>query len=263
MVNGRITGLIIENKAGRSAVYARSVIDSTGDADVAFRAGVPFESGNPQTGRNQPMSVRYIMSGIDIGRFTEFMHKLCEGKNIFHYQLKPPGLHGAVVWDRNWPLEPLFKEAYEAGDITFEDGAYWQYFGIPNRSDSLAFNCPEIFEGVDGTSPVDLTNAQIYAKKTILRHIRFYKKYLPGFENSYVSDLASQVGIRESRRIKGIYERAQANLATGGPRGTYCARGFGAVGAAPAATSEEYIRNQYRVWLQHMAEDPVRVAEEV
>jgi hypothetical protein len=50
-----------------------------------------------------------------------------------------------------------------------------------------------------------------------------------------------------------IYERAQSNLATGGPRGTYCARGLDA-GAGPAATSEEYIRNQYQVWLRHMAE---------
>jgi len=59
-----------------------------------------------------------------------------------------------------------------------------------------------------------------------------------------------------------IYERAQANLSTGGPRGTYCARGYGATGPAPAATSEEYIRNQYRVWARHMA-DPAPVAEAV
>ena len=53
-----------------------------------------------------------------------------------------------------------------------------------------------------------------------------------------------------------IYERAQSNLATGGPRGTYCARGDGAPGAGPSATSEEYIRNQYRVWLRHMSDAP-------
>jgi phenylpropionate dioxygenase-like ring-hydroxylating dioxygenase large terminal subunit len=51
-----------------------------------------------------------------------------------------------------------------------------------------------------------------------------------------------------------IYERAQSNLATGGSRGTYCARGLDA-GSGPAATSEEYIRNQYRVWLRHMSEE--------
>lgn len=34
----------------------------------------------------------------------------------------------------------------------------------------------------------------------------FYKKYFPGFENSYITEVAAQVGIRESRRIKGIYE---------------------------------------------------------
>ena len=76
---------------------------------------------------------------------------------------------------------------------------------MPGRYDSLAFNCPEIFEGVDGTNPEDLTNAQSYAKKAIMRHIKFYKKYFKGFEKSYVTDIATQVGVRESRRIKGLY----------------------------------------------------------
>jgi hypothetical protein len=111
-----------------------------------------------------------------------------------------------MIWDRNFPLEPVFRKALNAGDIIYEDAAYWQVFGIPGRPDALAFNCPEIFEGVDGTNAYDLTNAQIYAKKTIMRYLKFYKKYFPGFENSYITEVAVQVGIRESRRIKGIYD---------------------------------------------------------
>lgn len=208
----RVKGIVIENKAGRSVILAKRIIDCTGDGDVAYRAGVPFEKGHPDTGKNQPMSVRYIMAGIDLPRFTQFMKEVCEGKNRFHYRFEHPFYHVAVVWDKNWPLEPLFKTALDAGDITYEDGLYWQLFGIPGKNDSFAFNCPEIFEGVDGTNPCDLTNAQIYAKKAILRHVRFYKKYLPGFENSYISEVAAQVGIRESRRIKGVYELTDEDM---------------------------------------------------
>lgn len=45
----RIDAVIIESKSGRQAIEARSVVDATGDADIAFFAGVPtetFEQGN-------------------------------------------------------------------------------------------------------------------------------------------------------------------------------------------------------------------------
>ena len=40
--DGRVAGVIIENKSGRQAVFAHTVIDASGDGDVAFRAGVPY-----------------------------------------------------------------------------------------------------------------------------------------------------------------------------------------------------------------------------
>lgn len=201
MENQTVKGVIIENKAGRSVILASKVIDCTGDGDIAYKAQVPFEKGRPDTKKNQSMSVRYVMSGIDIKKFTQFLNEF--GAN---YTYTPPLFHAAMIWDMNWPLEPVFKKALDAGDIIYEDGAYWQVFGIPGRPDALAFNCPEIFKGVDGTDPYDLTNAQIYAKKAIMRHLNFYKKYFEGFENSYITEVAAQVGVRESRRIKGVYE---------------------------------------------------------
>lgn len=203
--NNLITGIIIENKGGRSALIAKCVIDCTGDGDVAYKAGASFEVGNPNDGKNQPISVRYMMSGINLSQFSKFMEEVCEGKDRYHYRFENSFFHVAVVWGKGWPLEALFREAFIAGDITYEDGLYWQLFSVPGRLDGLAFNCPEIFEKVDGTNPYDLTNAQIYAKKAMLRHVKFYKKYLPGFENSYITEIATQVGVRESRRIKGIY----------------------------------------------------------
>lgn len=37
-----VEGIIIENKSGRQAVFAKIVIDASGDGDVAYKAGVPF-----------------------------------------------------------------------------------------------------------------------------------------------------------------------------------------------------------------------------
>lgn len=203
----RLKGLVVENKGGRGALLAKVIIDCTGDADVAARAGVPYEKGSPVTGKNQPMSVRYTMSGIDIKKFSEFLVSI--GASCSYV---PPIFHAATVWGGGWPLEKVFKQALDAGDITYEDGAYWQVFGIPGKRDALAFNCPEIFDRVDGTDAWDLTAAQVCAKKAILRQMKFYKKYLPGFEGCYVTEVAPQVGIRESRRIYGAYRLSDEDV---------------------------------------------------
>lgn len=212
MEDGTLKGLIIENKAGRGVILAKRIVDCTGDGDVAVRAGVPFEKGHPETGKNQPISVRYTVSGIDMPAFIRYMEEVCSGEHQRKCSLIPPLLHGAMVWEKGWALEQLFKDALEAGDITYEDGVYWQFFGVPGRADTLSFNCPEIFEGIDGTNPYDLTGAQIKGKKAILRQLKFYKKYFKGFENSYISEVAVQVGIRESRRIEGVYKLADEDI---------------------------------------------------
>lgn len=198
--NGRIKGLIVENKGGRSAILAQRVIDCTGDGDVCVKSGARYDGGAPGTGRNQPLSVRYIMDGVDIEAFSDFIREYDRG-----FEYEEPFFHSASVWGRGLALTPVFQKALEAGDIIYEDGAYWQAFGVPGKKNALAFNCPEIFDRVDGTDPDDLTHAQLYAKKAVMRLTRFYRKYFRGFENAYIASVAPMVGVRESRRIKCLY----------------------------------------------------------
>lgn len=197
---GHIRGLIVENKGGRSVILAERVIDCTGDGDVCVKAGAKYCKGDGKEGKNQPVSVRYMMDGVDIDRFSEYIKTY-----DLDFEYEKPYFHTASVWGRNWALTPVFQKAYEAGDITYEDGAYWQVFGVPGKKHVLAFNCPEIFDRVDGTNPYDLTYAQIYAKKAIIRQTKFYRKYFSGFEDAYIANVAPMVGIRETRRIKCLY----------------------------------------------------------
>src|SRR5690606_32765352 len=64
MEGTRIRGILTESKSGREAVLGRVVIDCTGDADVAYRAGVPCEQGNEQGGV-QPPTLMFCMAGVD------------------------------------------------------------------------------------------------------------------------------------------------------------------------------------------------------
>jgi hypothetical protein len=60
-----IRGVITESKGGREAILGKLVVDCTGDADVAYRAGVPCEKGNRETGGMQPPTLMFCLAGVD------------------------------------------------------------------------------------------------------------------------------------------------------------------------------------------------------
>ena len=70
--DGRAIGVVVQNKAGRQAVLAHQVIDTTGDADVAARAGVPFQMGRKEDGLCQPTTLMFALEGVDWPRVAEW-----------------------------------------------------------------------------------------------------------------------------------------------------------------------------------------------
>lgn len=209
----RLDAIVVCNKDGLSLVKAKMFIDCTGDADVSVRAGAGYTKGNPDTGKNQPVSLRYIVSGVDIPRLGAF----------FNEEVKRTGINSACsYWDGQiygaccaagkWTLDDVFFRAIENGDLTEQDKAYWQMFGIPGRFDSLAFNNPEFFDDNDATDAKDMSRIQLLGKEAILRQLCFYKKYFPGFENAYLAEISAMVGIRESRNVVAEYVLSAADL---------------------------------------------------
>ena len=202
----RLWGIVVLNKAGRSVIRAARTIDCTGDADIAFRAGVPCDAGEESSGITQPFSVRFHLGNVNLGRFARFLRSLgrhevmeeVEGSSV-------PLIHTAMVWGKGWTLEPLFRRAVEEGVLQESDGNYFQVFTMAGRPGELAFNCPRISSGIDGTNPFHLTAAQITGRAIVQRYALFCRRYLPGCEESYVLMSAPMVGVRDSRRIRGEY----------------------------------------------------------
>ena len=116
-----------------------------------------------------------------------------------------PLVHTAMVWDKGWTLEPLFRQAVADGVLRESDGNYFQVFSMAGRPGELAFNCPRISAEVDGTDPFHLTRAQITGREITQRYLAFCRRYLPGCEDAYLVFTAPMVGVRESRRIRGEY----------------------------------------------------------
>lgn len=200
----QMDSIVIANKAGLARVRGGMFIDCTGDGDVCVYAGAGYTQGAPDTGINQPMSLRYIVDGVDMQALRRHFEALKQQTGIDNSaDVSGDGcrMYAACVKNRAYTLTPLFEQAVQNGDLLEEDHLYWQAFHVPGRLGSMAVNSPEFFVRINGASPHDLTLAQIEGKQRILRQMAFYKKYLHGFEYAYLADIAVLVGVRESREI--------------------------------------------------------------
>ncbi len=200
----KIEGVIIANKSGLSRVNGKLFIDATGDGDVSVFAGAEYTKGNPETGKNQPISLRYIVGGVDFPVLGEFFKEEAArtGLDRAAHRNEKGDIYAALTGTGEWILGDLFDKAIAAGDLIPEDKLYWQAFTVTGRQGSIAFNNPEFFDDVDGTNPDHLTKTQVEGKHRILRQLQFYKKYMKGFDNAYLAEIAPMVGVRESRNIQ-------------------------------------------------------------
>jgi hypothetical protein len=194
--NGQIKYLIIQSKNGRQAFAPQMVIDCTGDADVAAKAGVPCDKGRAKDGATQPMTLMFQLGGVDNERVNKFRYHKYKGK----YNAED-----------TYKLSKVWKEAQANGDMEpFQDGIMGWWF-TPTRPDQLGINFTHIF-GRDCTSTEDLTYATIEGRRQAYHTAEVYRKYIPGMENCWVSHCAALIGTRESRRIHGLYTITEQDL---------------------------------------------------
>ena len=182
--DGRVEGAIFETKSGPLAVRARVTIDCSGDGDVAVQAGAPSEVGRAD-GLVQPMTLMF--------RVVEFQRR-----NFEAYVAQNPkqwrGVHG--LWD-------LVREASQAGDLRLprEDILF---FATPHEEE-VSVNSTRVTR-VLGTDVWDLSYAEWASRKQMRQIAEFLRRYVPGFEQSYVAQSGVQVGVRETRRVLGDYQ---------------------------------------------------------
>ena len=194
------------NKSGRRYFGAKYFVDATGDADLAALAGIPFEVGD--YGRTQPVSLRFNMSGIDIEKFALWLENFDEDRNVTTIFRENGKIHlsTACTFDsKDWKLRPFFDKALQLGILKPCDCKYFQIFSIPGQIGAIAFNCPRIDLLINPLKDKDISKALTEGRKSIRRIAEFCKKFLTGFENAYISTIANNLGVRDSRRIKGKY----------------------------------------------------------
>ena len=194
------------NKLLLSPIETKYLVDATGDAKICQKLNCEFLEK-----KSQPVNLRFVMSGVNVEKFSDWIMELDKDRNVTTSCIVDGKtyLSTAYTWDEggNWALRPVFKQAIEDGVITELDSNYFQLFSVAGTPDSIAFNCPRL---------VDIgSNPYIEGRLSILRLSKFCNQYLPGFENAYISSIASSLGVRVSNRVKGKYIYTAEDLRSG------------------------------------------------
>lgn len=201
--DGHIRSVLVQTLEGLCEIETRFVIDGTGDAQVAFVSGCPFEAGDPEDhDYNQNMSLRFAICDIDLLKANAFLAELDgieDPKNLHVYM--------AMEWKAaENPLTRLFRDAVAKGILKESDGVYFQAFSSAAFGDStMYFNCPEAPHCRYTINSLEVSQGVVDCRAAALRLHAFLKTYIRGFESSTISWFAHLPGVRESRRIVGEY----------------------------------------------------------
>ncbi len=193
----RVAGLITESKTGREAIGAKMVIDCTGDADVAYRAGVECDKGNAQGGM-QPPTLMFCLAGVDTEKLRT---SIANQPRTYLTDFIPNEYFGQNRQFIVVGLREQIRQAQEAGLLIPTERTIL-ITGL--RAGEVWVNMTRV-KGVDGSDARSLSYGEIEARRQIADVQRYLVEYVPGFENAYFTKTAPFLGIRETRRIVGEY----------------------------------------------------------
>lgn len=194
MRDQQIDGIVILDKAGLGLLRARTVIDTSGDGDIAAKAGAPFEVGRKADGKMMPVTLFLTIGNVDDERVIAWMKEhevLHPGERLF---------------------ECIVKQARESGDWTLER-EFLNIYREPTPG-QWRVNTTRV-QNVDGTNPDDLSRAEIESRRQAWELIRFFRSHCPGLENAQLLATGTQVGVRETRHILGDYVLNGADVLEG------------------------------------------------
>lgn len=215
--NNLIKSITCFGKCNRVRITAKQFIDCTGDGDLAYLAGCEYDKGQEGSGVLQPPTVMFTLEGVNQEKLFEYVEQ--------------------------HPEELLYKDAaiYENPDYTidhFRKNESHVFVGLqatfrklksqgklPVKRESFIYinstNPGEVYVNsirltdTDATDIMDLSNAEVEGILQVPQLVKLLKESIPGFENCFVSAISSSIGVRETRRFKGIKTVTQNDAISG------------------------------------------------
>ena len=178
--NERIVSVSVATKQGKMQIEANYFIDATGDAQLAFLADCPTVLGRRPDNLCQPMTLCFRVGNADVEKF---------------YASKPK-------------LAAAHQKALEAGEL-INPRENILVFKSPIKN-VLHFNTTRVVKK-NPTDPLDVTEAEVLARRQVYEIYDFMKKHADGLEDSFLMMTAAEIGVRESRMIIGDYVLTEAD----------------------------------------------------
>lgn len=196
VAGGEMKTLLTESKSGRQAWGAEIFIDCTGDGDVCARAGASFEMGAEGDGALQPCSFNAIVRVEDVDKLAD---------RITAYKKK--GLNGHVK-----ATKLNLKDLLDVGI----DPSYHMptLFHLGGNILLMMFNHQY---GVRCDSAADITRATVEARREVFKMAEALARTDSPWRNVRIIATCEQIGMREGRRVRGLY-RVSLDDAVGGAR---------------------------------------------
>ncbi len=200
MDGNRITGIITESKSGREAILADRVIDATGDADVAERAGATTFL----TPKEDMMaaSVMFHVAGVDKAKFMDEIkadpqtYKDWGGGG--EWNIETTGKEDDMF--SPFLLKP-FKKAIEKGLIPPNLNTIAGTWGAMHDTGELTYMNLVHMAGCDGTDADSLTTFEIEGRRQAMLAIEALRYYNPGCDGIRLRNFGMSIGIRDTRKV--------------------------------------------------------------
>jgi len=183
--DGAARGVIFESKAGRTALLAKVVVDTTGDGDMFARAGAAFDTDIEEGDVHHSMNTGWVLGGVNMDRWID--------------------------WKAHHPEE--LREFMQRGR---EELGYFQTPYVSWRPDIALFLGPRQ-SGLSALDVDDMTEVEIRSHRLMEGHCQFFRRHAPGFEHVYSLQSASQLGVRHTRRLAGVGRIERKDWSNGTP----------------------------------------------
>jgi len=191
----RVVGVIVENKSGRIAYAAHVVIDCTGDADVAERAGCAFLSHSTDADQTQPVSLLFKLGGIDHEALLDYV---ATHPSEFKMGVPVSALRGQSHINL-WGFGAQLARAHAHGVVSLRRNEL-HYSGW-TRTGEAVINVTRC--AADATRAEEIGRAEVVLRQQIQEFTEFFQRYVAGAQHCFLSASAACAGVRESRRVRG------------------------------------------------------------
>ena len=179
----RIDALLFESKSGRRAIRGRWFIDASGDADLATWAGVRCDVGDGKGNMLYP-STMFRINGVDPDQAANAWESITRRMDEAERAGRRFPRKGVILRPQKNPIE-------------------W-------RANVTQVRNPD-GTAVSGIDLEQLSYGEVEGRRQCKEMFEFIRS-APGFERSYIVEIAPQLGIRETRRIEGEYTLTEADI---------------------------------------------------